>query len=88
MISSFHRVLLPKLEISIPNLQITLIPIKYVFTTIIPDQMYTGDLWEQLLEKKKEEVRKLEEGYAAKMKERGVSILIRVLAAKPSLNFP
>lgn len=35
--------------------------------------MYSaGDLWEQMLEKEKEKVKKLEERYAEKMKEKGV----------------
>ena len=41
------------------------------------DPMYSsGDLWQQLLEKEKEKVRELEERYAEKMREKGVSTYV------------
>ena len=38
--------------------------------------MYSsGDLWQQLLDKEKEKVRELEEKYADRMREKGVSVI-------------
>ena len=43
----------------------------------LQDPMYSsGDLWQQLLEKEKEKVRELEERYAEKMREKGVSTYV------------